>query len=184
MSDQTPVLHEGIGQTYRRWLSCGAVASELPTPATSCKHTGQMYLHLLHVYRCRRLAAAEMLTDLQKLDPQPTHAPKTARGRYWTNSTSREQRAGDFDASRFMPIVYEAAPRTIATQPVKSDPQPIHATETALSTWKISWTDFAPRYKTRRLLGCQSRTRNTKRHSARGQLPFFAQLYSPTEINA
>ena len=58
VSTQTPVLHEGTGQTYRRWLRCGAVASELPTPATSSKHMGQMW--------CRLLAAAEMLTDLVK----------------------------------------------------------------------------------------------------------------------
>ena len=100
MSAQTPVLHEGTGQTYRRWLSCGAMASELPTPATSSKHTGQMYLDLLHVFRCRLLAAAEMLTDLVRSSAY-TRTEHSTRKVSWTNPTTREQRAGDFDVSRF-----------------------------------------------------------------------------------
>ena len=124
--------------------NCGAVASELPTPATSCKHTGQIYLDLLRVFRCRRLAAAEMLTDLVRSSAYTRTAHSTWKVSV-TNYTSREQHAGDFDVSRFTPRVYEAAAKTIATQPVKSDPQPTHATEMALSTWKICWTDFAPR---------------------------------------
>ena len=144
MSAHTTDLHEGTGQTYRRSLSCGAVSPELPTSATFCKHTGQMYLDLLHVFQCRRLAAAKMLTYLARSSActRTEHSTwKVSR----TNSTSREQRAGYFDVSRFMPGVYKAAAKTIATQPVKSDPEPAHATETALSTWTISWTDFAPR---------------------------------------
>ena len=144
VSAQTPVLHEGTGQTYRRWLSCGVVASELPTPATSYKHTGQMYLDLLHVFRCKLLAASEMLTDLVRSSAY-TRTEHCTLKVSWTNSTSREQHPGDFDVSRFTPSVYEAAAKRIATQPVKLDPQPTHTTETALSTWKISWTDFAPR---------------------------------------
>ena len=144
VSAQTPVLHEGTGQTYRRWRSCGAVASELPTPVTSCKHTGEMYLDLLHVFRCRLLAAAKILTDLVRSSAY-TRTEHSTRKVSWTNSTSREQRARDFDVSRFTPRVYEAAAKPIATQPMKSDPQRTHATETELSTWKISWTDFAPR---------------------------------------
>jgi len=41
-SAQTPVLHENTVQTYRSWLSCGVLATEVPTPATSCNHTGQV----------------------------------------------------------------------------------------------------------------------------------------------
>ena len=143
MSAHTTDLHEGTGQTYRRSLSCGAVSPELPTPATFCKHTGQMYLDLLHVFQCRRLAAAKTLTYLARSSActRTEHSTwKVSR----TNSTSRGQRAGDFYTSRFTPCVYEAAAKTIAIQPVRSDPQATHATETALSTWKIPWTDFAP----------------------------------------
>ena len=143
VSAQTPVLHEDTGQTYRRWPSCGAVASELPTPATSSRYTGQMYLDLLLVFRCRHLPAAEMLTDLVRSSAY-TRTEHSTWKESWTNSTSREQHAVDFDLGRFTRGAYEAAAKAIATQPVKSDAQPTHAAQTTLSTWKISWIDFAP----------------------------------------
>ena len=85
-----------------------------------------------------------MLTDLVRSSAY-TRTERSTRNVSWTNSTSRKERAGDFDVSRFTPSVDEAASITIATQPGKSDPHPAAANETALSTWKISRTDFAPR---------------------------------------
>ena len=112
MSAHTTDFREGTGQTYRRSLSCGAVSPELPTPATFCKHTGQMYLDLLHVCRCRRLDAAKTLTYVAR-SSACTRTEHSTRKVPWTNSTSREQRAGDFDGSRFTPSVYEAAAKQL-----------------------------------------------------------------------
>ena len=85
-----------------------------------------------------------MLTDLDRSSAY-IRTEHSTRKVSWTKSTTRGKRAGDFDVSRFTPSVYEAAANTVATQPDKPDRQPTHATEAALSTWKISWTDFAPR---------------------------------------
>ena len=146
------------------------------------KRTGQIYVDLLHGFRCKRLAAAEMLTDLVRSSAD-TRTEHITRKVTWTNSISRKQRAGDFHVSQFTPSVYEATAVAIATQPGKSDLHPTAATETARSTWKILGTDFAPPQKRRRGFGCRSCTRNTKQYSASGQLPNCAQLYSPTGIN-
>ena len=51
--------------TYRRKLGCGVVATELPDPTTSCRHTGQMYCSdVLHLCQCSLVAAAKMQTGL------------------------------------------------------------------------------------------------------------------------
>ena len=92
----------------------------------------------------RYFCAAEMLTDLVRFLAYTRTEHSTLKVS-WTNSTSREQRAGDFDLIRFRPSVYEAAPKQKNASPsAKSDPPPTHATETALPTWKMSWTDFDP----------------------------------------
>ena len=70
-------------------LSCGAVPSELPNPASSCKHTGQMYIDWLHVFRCRHLPVAEILTDLVRSSVY-TRTEHSTRKVSWTNSSSRE----------------------------------------------------------------------------------------------
>ena len=159
------------------------MASELPTPATSSKHTGQMYLDLLQVFRCRRLSAAEMLTDLVRFLAY-TRTENSTLKVTWTNSTSREQRAGDFDLIRFTPSVYEAAAKKKCF-PVR-EVRPSAYTRYRDGTPHVEdvLERLRPAIKTRRLFGCQSRKWNTKRYSVRGQLPNFAQLYSPTGINA
>ena len=47
--------------TYRRWLGCGVAATELPAPASSCRHTAQVHCSdLLRVFQRRLEAAARM----------------------------------------------------------------------------------------------------------------------------
>ena len=61
--------------TYRRWLGCGVAATELPAPASSRRHTGQVYWsELLRVFR-RRLVNAARMEKQAWSHPQPTHAP-------------------------------------------------------------------------------------------------------------
>ena len=58
MSAQTPVLHEGTGQTFRRTSGFGAVASELPTPATPGKPLSDVLILAsrpsVYICGCRR----------------------------------------------------------------------------------------------------------------------------------
>ena len=53
-----------------------------------------------------------MLTDVVRSSAY-TRTEHSTRKVPWTNSTSREQRAGDFDGSRFTPSVYEAAAKQL-----------------------------------------------------------------------
>lgn len=76
-----------------------------------------------------------------------THAPRTGTRKMVldVDSTSRDAaRAGN--VMRFT-LYGTAAPD--ANSPVRSSPL-THATKSALSRWKVSWTDYASRYDTRR----------------------------------
>ena len=91
MYARTPELHEDTVPTCNRWLSCGGVVSELPTPATSCRHTGQMYYSgLLHVFRCKLCGCS-------------TCPENSTRNISRIEYTAREPRPGD-DVSRFRSV--------------------------------------------------------------------------------
>ena len=162
------------------------MATELPAPATPCRHTGQMYCsYVLHLCQCRLVAAAKMQTGLVRSSAYTRNDQKNiTRKISWSD----------------LPRVYHAQANSRELklsadgyQPVESYPQPTHATKLALSTWKISWTDYASR-KNYAQANCwksvtSRRTENGTPHAEprtalRTQNQQPAQPYSPTEINA
>ena len=177
------MLHEGTDQTYRRWLSYGAVTSELPTMATSCTHTGQVYLDLLHVFRCRLLGAAEMLTDLVRSSAY-TRTEHSTRKVSWTNSTSREQHAGDFDVSRFTPSVYEACSKNSCYPACEVRSSAYTRYRDGTQHVEDILDRIRPAIKKAQAIWMSVAHKEHQRYSARGHPPNFAQLYSPTGINA
>ena len=94
VSARTPAPRQSTGLTYYNERSCGLVAPELLPPATSCRHTGQMY--------CSDMLSISIDLRLQRGASKPILTNKRT-------NIARERSLGPPDAKRAQDLCYTLA---------------------------------------------------------------------------